>query len=92
MRTDDPRSAVIRLRQKAKGDLTIRRMVDCGDFFLFENSAKNAPSSYKVIKRNGAVRKSRKKNPAAKVSKKQQVAKAAAEGILKAVLQKVTGR
>ncbi len=87
MRTDNPRTAVERLRQKAKGDLSIRRMVDCGDYYLVENGAKNAPAAYRIMKRNGAVKKSRKKNP---VSRKQQAAKAAARGLLKALLRKVT--
>ena len=89
MLTDDPRSATLRLRQKVKGDLAIRRIVDCGSYFLFENAARNAPASYKVIKRNGAVRKSRKKNPAKPLTMKQQVAKAAAGGILKSALKRM---
>jgi hypothetical protein len=85
MKTDNPRSAADRFRQKAKGNPRVRRMVDCGDYYLFEGGTKDAPVSYRVMKKNGKVKKVKVASPGAKKRKK---AASTAGGILKAVVRK----
>ncbi len=87
MKTDNPRSAMERLRQKAKDNAPVKRMVDCGDYYLFERGSKSAPAaSYRVMKKNGKVKKIKPVTPAVKRRKR---TASAAGGILKAVIRKV---
>jgi hypothetical protein len=86
MKADSPRSAVERFRKKTKFSQPIRRVVDCGDRYLFESGTKEEPRRYEVKKKNGAVKKL--KGPKSAAAKRKKTASAVG-GILKAILRKV---